>query len=53
MVLVRLHQLELGGKGSYPLSLTEFDGAHAEAFIRGHERRRSTSERSTPKRPLP
>lgn len=37
MVIARLHQVELGGHESYPMSLADFDSAHAEAFIRGHE----------------
>lgn len=38
MVIARLHQAELGGSTTYPMSLTEFDRAHAETFVRGHER---------------
>jgi AcrR family transcriptional regulator len=37
MVIARLHQSELGGRGCYPMSLADFDAAHADAFIRGHE----------------
>jgi AcrR family transcriptional regulator len=37
MVIARLHQFELGGRSSYPMALVNFDEAHAEGFVRGHE----------------
>lgn len=37
MVIARLHQAELGGRSSFPMSLSAFDESHAQAFIRGHE----------------
>lgn len=35
MVIARLHQTELGGSSQYPMSLSEFDAAQLEAFVRG------------------
>ena len=37
MLVARLHQSELGGHASHPLSLPAFDAAHADAFIRAHQ----------------
>lgn len=36
MLIARLHQLELGGKACYPMSLEAFDETHADAFVRGY-----------------
>jgi AcrR family transcriptional regulator len=36
MLIARLHQSELGGSASYPMSLARFDAAHADAFIFGY-----------------
>lgn len=36
MVVVRLHQSELGGAVLYPLRLSAFDAEHAAAFVRAY-----------------
>lgn len=36
MLIARLHQSELGGRTSHPMSLERFDAAHADAFVRAH-----------------
>lgn len=36
MVIVRLHQSELGGATHYPLDLRDFDGEQAAAFVRAY-----------------
>jgi AcrR family transcriptional regulator len=36
MVVVRLHQSELGGAVLYPLQLSAFDEEHAAAFVRAY-----------------
>lgn len=36
MVIVRLHQSELGGATHYPMNLSAFDEQHAEAFVRSY-----------------
>ena len=36
MVIVRLHQSELGGAVHYPLQLSTFDDEHAAAFVRAY-----------------
>jgi AcrR family transcriptional regulator len=36
MVIARLHQTELGGHATYPMSLPDFDQSHADAFVRAH-----------------
>lgn len=37
MVIVRLHQSELGGTVSHPLELSAFDREHASAFVRAYQ----------------